>query len=189
MEMKKAKGVIEEIKTTQRDIHGKLVDSHQIKLKDNAYRFSLLGSIPLEWKQGTEIEFDYEENKVTNADDSVTVYRNIKISRKGGGFGRNFDDILKALTIPKIHIGFQQEVMTRMVNTGSPERPFTKVLTRVISINVSVNPLEINADEIKKAANLARDALEAEIKLTKGGAAPSPAIPSQPEREGGGEGR
>jgi hypothetical protein len=179
-EMKKIKGVIEEIKTQQKTIRGTLTDQTFIKLKDVAYKFGILGPLPPEWKQGAEIEFDYEEQTIKNDDDSVIVYRNIKLNRKG--FQRNnFDEIIKALTIPKIHIGFQQEILIGKVPCGNYE----KTLIRTISVNLTLNPMNMDASEIEKARNLARDALDAEIVLAKtGGALPGPSNPSSTGSKG-----
>lgn len=114
------------------------------------------------WKVGDEIEFEYntEEKEYNDQDTGETkkwTFHNI-VQKKQGGSG-NFDDIVKALTIPKIHVGMEQEVDTKIIECGT----YKKVLVKKVTINLSINPMEINAEEIDKVKKLARLALEDEI--------------------------
>lgn len=162
--MEKIKGKVESVEETTAKIRGEDRPKYVITLEGSDRKYSGWGKSP--YQKGQEAEIEYTIDKREYDGQEYTFY-NIVSKKKGFG---NFGDIIKALTIPKIHIGMEQEVVTERVKAGT----YDKILTRKVSVNLSINPLEINAEEIDRLKKLARLSLEDEIESINTKDSPEP---------------
>ena len=121
--MEKIKGKIESIREESITLNGKLVNKLFVKIEGDQREFNALGNKPDNWKEGGEVELEYE----VKTTDSGAVFYNIKNKpRTGKGYG-GFGDVIKALTMPKISVGYERTVQ---VNQYEPKK---------VSVHVSMN--------------------------------------------------
>jgi hypothetical protein len=126
---------------------------------DNGVTYAVWGISP--FVEGEIVEFEYEDSTSTTG----VVYHNIKLPKKPGqapnfapsATSAKFDELVKILAMPKVHVGITQEVVAEVIKAGS----YDKVLTKTYSINLTANPEAI--DPVKIAALM--DIAEAEISM------------------------
>jgi len=112
------------------------------------------------YKEGDDVEFEFEDNQWTDPESQeVKTFHNIK--QKGARPATinqpnpKMDELVKILAMPKIHIGLTQEVASEIIKAGS----YDKVLTKTFTINLTVNPENIDPQKIAALMDIA----EAEI--------------------------
>ena len=140
--MEKIKGIIEEIGTETIQIQGKDTAKFWVKVKGDGRKFSGLGNC--QWKEGDEAEIEFE----TKTLDSGATFFNIRGKKKPySGFG----DVIKALTMPKVTVGYEKTVQERQFE---PKK---------VSVYVSMNAEEIDPKKIQSMIQIAKGEVEAEI--------------------------
>lgn len=131
-----------------------------VKLEGSETEYSGFGKTP--YKEGEVAEFEYTMKKSGDR-----IYYNISQKKESQEQKKDEDDdlktLIKTLTMPKIHVGMEQEVETEKIHCGT----YQKVLTRKIQINATFNPEEITVEEFEKLRQMVRFNLEEEIAQIK----------------------
>jgi len=165
--MEKIKGIVEQTGTDTAQIKGVATAKFWVKLKDDTRRFSGFGTCP--WKEEEEIEFEYE----TQTLDSGATFFNIKSKKQ---FKSNFADIVKALTMPKVSVGYEKTIQ---VNQYEPKK---------VSCYITMSAEELNPEKIQSMIKIAKGEVEAEIKGVQEPAAKEPKEKPEETKKSEGDG-
>jgi len=151
--MPQAKGKV--IKTETKMIKTKFGDKDKTRISlEDGIAYEVWGISP--WKEGEIAEFEYEDSTSSTG----AVYHNIKLPKRLGQApttapSPKFDELIKILAMPKVHVGITQEVVAEVIKAGS----YDKVLTKTYSVNLTMNPENIDPQKIAALMDIA----EAEI--------------------------
>ena len=73
------------------------------------------------------------------------------------------EELIKMLTIPKIHVGINQEIVSEKLRLGT----YDKVLTKTLSVNITINPNNMDSQAIRDLMNLADTEIKAKVEEWK----------------------
>lgn len=141
------------------------MDKFWVLIQNDDRLFSGFGDIPEGWKEGIAVEFEYEKQEVEGieTDDDTGESRPIKrtyynirtpnktekqITKAIEPIKADLSEIKRVLTIPKIHVGISEKV------------PTTQYGNKEYSINLTINPDEINPNLIKGLMNMANTIIQ-----------------------------
>ena len=191
--MPKAKGKIETVNSGEVTIkkgtpEEKQQTKFQVKLEGGNITYEGWGPAPDTWKQGEEVEFEYEVKESAWEKDGVeqkTTHYNIRLP-KGTPRSGGFQEVVKALTMPKISLFYDR---TDQVKEYVPIK-----LGATVSFSAEEFDPEKSKEMVDKLTAVVDEKLEDKIAVLRGeplpqrekAPSPSPATPTPAPPEPGG---